>query len=298
MNKSRDLKQSGILVVDKPRGPSSHQVTAWVGRMLDLPASHSGTLDPQVSGVLVVMLGRAMRLAPILMQQDKEYTVLLRLHGDVTQEDIERIAKEFTGKIYQRPPRKSAVRRALRIRTIHKLEILEIHDRLVLFHVACESGTYIRSLCHHMGLVLGVGGHMQELRRIRSGQYSEADASTLHDIKDATIRAEEGDASVLDSLIHPMEEALSTIPRVVVQDLAVDALCHGAVLAGVGVVRRDPYRKGALVALLSRRNELIGIGEALTPATAYEPGDTGLVIAPRIILMDPGTYPRGWKKRS
>lgn len=298
MNKSRDLKQSGILVVDKPRGPSSHQVTAWVGRMLDLPASHSGTLDPQVSGVLVVMLGRAMRLAPILMQQDKEYTVLLRLHGDVTQEDIERVAKEFTGKIYQRPPRKSAVRRALRIRTIHKLEILEIHDRLVLFHVACESGTYIRSLCHHMGLVLGVGGHMQELRRIRSGQYSEADASTLHDIKDATIRAEEGDASVLDSLIHPMEEALSTIPRVVVQDLAVDALCHGAVLAGVGVVRRDPYRKGALVALLSRRNELIGIGEALTPATAYEPGDTGLVIAPRIILMDPGTYPRGWKKRS
>lgn len=290
--------QSGILVVDKPRGPSSHQVTAWVGRMLDLPASHSGTLDPQVSGVLVVMLGRAMRLAPILMQQDKEYTVLLRLHGDVTKEDIERVAKEFTGKIYQRPPRKSAVRRALRIRTIHELEILEIRDRLVLFHVACESGTYIRSLCHHMGLVLGVGGHMQELRRIRSGQYSEADASTLHDIKDATIRAEEGDASVLDSLIHPMEEALSTIPRVVVQDLAVDALCHGAILAGVGVVRRDVYRKGALVALLSRRNELIGIGEALTPATAYEPGDTGLVIAPRIILMDPGTYPRGWKKRS
>jgi predicted rRNA pseudouridine synthase len=298
MNKSRDQMQSGILVVDKPRGPSSHQVTAWVGRMLDLPASHSGTLDPQVSGVLVVMLGRAMRLAPILMQQDKEYTVLLRLHGDVTKEDIERVAKEFTGKIYQRPPRKSAVRRALRIRTIHELEILEIRDRLVLFHVACESGTYIRSLCHHMGLVLGVGGHMQELRRIRSGQYSEADASTLHDIKDATIRAEEGDASVLDSLIHPMEEALSTIPRVVVQDLAVDALCHGAVLAGVGVVRRDVYRKGALVALLSRRNELIGIGEALTPATAYEPGDTGLVIAPRIILMDPGTYPRGWKKRS
>jgi predicted rRNA pseudouridine synthase len=298
MNKSREQMQSGILVVDKPRGPSSHQVTAWVGRMLDLPASHSGTLDPQVSGVLVVMLGRAMRLAPILMQQDKEYTVLLRLHGDVTKEDIERVAKEFTGKIYQRPPRKSAVRRALRIRTIHELEILEIRDRLVLFHVACESGTYIRSLCHHMGLVLGVGGHMQELRRIRSGQYSEADASTLHDIKDATIRAEEGDASVLDSLIHPMEEALSTIPRVVVQDLAVDALCHGAVLAGVGVVRRDVYRKGALVALLSRRNELIGIGEALTPATAYEPGDTGLVIAPRIILMDPGTYPRGWKKRS
>jgi predicted rRNA pseudouridine synthase len=298
MNKSRDQMQSGILVVDKPRGPSSHQVTAWVGRMLDLPASHSGTLDPQVSGVLVVMLGRAMRLAPILMQQDKEYTVLLRLHGDVTKEDIERVAKEFTGKIYQRPPRKSAVRRALRIRTIHELEILEIRDRLVLFHVACESGTYIRSLCHHMGLVLGVGGHMQELRRIRSGQYSEADASTLHDIKDATIRAEEGDASVLDSLIHPMEEALSTIPRVVVQDLAVDALCHGAILAGVGVVRRDVYRKGALVALLSRRNELIGIGEALTPATAYEPGDTGLVIAPRIILMDPGTYPRGWKKRS
>ena len=132
---------SGILVIDKPRGPSSHQVTAWVGKMLGgVHVGHAGTLDPQVSGVLLVMLGRAVRLAPLLLQHQKEYVCLMRLHGDTTRQRLDEVMEEFTGRIYQRPPRRSAVARNLRIRTIHSLTILDIGGtaRPVQGHVRCR----------------------------------------------------------------------------------------------------------------------------------------------------------------
>ena len=151
--------QYGVIVVDKPRGPSSHEVAAYVGRMLgNVKVGHSGTLDPAVSGVISVMIGRAVKLAPFLLNEDKEYVCLLRLHGDVPEARIREIASSFVGRIYQRPPKKSAVKRALRIRRIYELEIIEIRGRDVLFRVSCEAGTYIRSLCHHIGLLAGTGG--------------------------------------------------------------------------------------------------------------------------------------------
>ena len=131
-------------------------------------------------------------LHPLLLQHDKEYICLMRLHADVDKNRIEQIAAEFTGRLYQRPPRKSAVKRVLRIRTIHKLEILDIEGRLVLFRVQCDAGTYIRSLCHHIGLALGTGAHMVELRRTRSGAFSEQEMHTLHDMQDACIAARRG----------------------------------------------------------------------------------------------------------
>ena len=94
---------AGIIVIDKPRGPSSHQVAAWVGRMLGCQVGHAGTLDPQVSGVLLVMLGNAVRLAPLLLQHDKEYICLMRLHGDVDRDRIEQVAAEFTGRTLPAP---------------------------------------------------------------------------------------------------------------------------------------------------------------------------------------------------
>jgi predicted rRNA pseudouridine synthase len=285
---------SGIIVLDKPRGPSSHQVTAWVKEILGVPVGHSGTLDPQVSGVLVVMVGKAVRLAPILLKQEKEYVCLMRLHGKVSGEELETVAEEFTGRIYQRPPRRSAVRRQLRIRTIHAIEILDHRDHLVLFRVRCDAGTYIRSLCHHMGLALGVGGHMQELRRTRSGSADEAEACTLFDLQDAHLRAEQGDPAMLDALIKPVTSALEGVARVTVRDTAVDALAHGAVLAGVGVLRADSFRKGDTVAVMTEKDELVCLGEALVSSSSFQPGETGLVVAPRTVFMEPGTYPKGW----
>ncbi|MGB4196511.1 MAG: RNA-guided pseudouridylation complex pseudouridine synthase subunit Cbf5, partial [Methanoculleus sp.] len=123
---SSSIPESGIVIIDKPRGPSSHQVTAWVGEILGRRVGHAGTLDPQVSGVLIVMFGPAVRLAPVLLSHNKEYICLMRLHADASREAVERAAAEFVGRVYQRPPRKSAVKRSLRIRKIHEIEILEM----------------------------------------------------------------------------------------------------------------------------------------------------------------------------
>jgi predicted rRNA pseudouridine synthase len=286
----------GIIVVDKPKGPSSHEVAAWVGKMLGCQVGHAGTLDPQVSGVLLVMLGNAVRLAPLLLQHDKEYICLMRLHKDVDRERILKLAEEFTGRLYQRPPRKSAVKRALRIREIRKLEILDTEGRLVLFRVECDAGTYIRSLCHHMGLAAGAGAHMQELRRTRSGAFGEEGMHTLHEVQDAAVAARAGDPSALHTMILPVDAAVPDLPTVVICDTAIDAVCRGAQLAGVGVISMKEFKSGDTVAVMSQKNEFVCLGKALVPSTAFKPGDTGLIIAPTTVFLQPGTYPRGWTK--
>ncbi len=298
MNKSGIWSGSGLVVIDKPRGPSSHQVTAWVGDMLGSHTGHSGTLDPQVSGVLLVMLGNAVRLAPLLLQHEKEYVCLMRLQGDVSKEQLECIIRDFTGRIYQRPPRRSAVKRSLRIRTIHGIEILSAEGRLVLFRVRCDAGTYIRSLCHHIGLALGVGAHMQELRRTKSGLFSEQDAHTLHELSDACDRARQGDYAALNALILPVDKAVPDLPKIVIRDSAVDAICHGARLAAVGITRCDPFGKGDAVAVLTGAGGFVCLGKGLVSSSDFRPGDTGIVVAPVAVFMKPGTYPRGWKKRA
>ena len=285
----------GILVIDKPRGPSSHQVAAWIGTVLGCPVGHAGTLDPQVSGVLLVMLGNAVRLAPLLLRHEKDYICLMRLHGDTDTDRIRTITAEFTGRIYQRPPRKSAVKRSLRIRTVHKLEILDISGRLVLFRVRCDAGTYIRSLCHHMGLALGIGAHMQELRRTCSGVFDEGASYTLHELRDACSAAQDGSRAALESMILSVDAAVPDLPAVVVRDTAIDALCHGAALAGIGVVSCDKFGKDQTVAIISRKKEFVGLGKSLVPSSSFTPGQPGLVVAMTTVFLPPGTYPRGWK---
>ncbi len=285
----------GILIIDKPRGPSSHQVAAWVGRMLGCQVGHAGTLDPQVSGVLLVMLGNAVRLAPLLLQHDKEYVCLMRLHADVDKNRIEQAAREFTGRLYQRPPRKSAVKRVLRIRTIHKLQILDTDGRLVLFRVQCDAGTYIRSLCHHIGLALGTGAHMVELRRTRSGTFGEPEMHTLHAVQDACYAAKKGNRTFLSSMIVSVDAAVPDLPTVIIRDTAVDAICRGAVLAGVGIIECMNFKKDQTVAVLSQKKEFICLGRALVGSASFRPGETGLVVAPTTVFLPPGTYPKGWK---
>lgn len=286
----------GIIVVDKPRGPTSHQVAAWVGRMTGMPVGHSGTLDPGVSGVLVVMLGNAVRLTPWLHRDDKEYVCLMRLHGDVAQKDLEKVIASFTGRIYQRPPKRSAVKRNLRIRAIHTLTLLSVDGRLVLFRVGCDSGTYVRSLCHHIGLALGTGGHMAELRRTKAGMFSEEDCHTLHDIFLACEDARAGNPGPLKEMVRPPTAVTETMPRAVLRDTAVDAVCHGAAIAGVGVLTRGAFRAGDEVAVYSADGRLVCLSEALLASSVWQPGSHGLVLAPRTVFMRPGTYPPGWKR--
>ncbi len=289
--------KTGILVIDKPRGPSSHEVSAWVSKMLGVPVGHSGTLDPRVSGILVMMLGRASRLARILLADDKEYICLMRLHSDIDDSSVKKVLMEFTGRIYQRPPKKSAVKRKLRIRTINKIEFLDKDGRLVLFRVHCDAGTYIRSLCTHIGYALGTRAHMQELRRVRSGKFDETNAWSLQELMDATTLAKNENFLPISSMILPMDTISSNIASVVIRDTSVDAICNGAALAARGVIKKTNFKQRDLVGIITEKGEIVSIGEAIVDSSAFEPGDHGLVIAPRVTLMERGRYPSCWKKR-
>lgn len=288
--------RDGLLVIDKPRGPSSHQVTAWAGEILGARVGHAGTLDPGVSGVLTVMIGKAVRLAPLLLSEEKEYICLIRMHGDPAEGRVKATLEEFTGRIYQRPPRKSAVARNLRIRTVHQIELLDSVDRMLLIRIRCDAGTYIRSLCHHIGLALGIGAHMVELRRTRSGQFDESHACTLQELADAASAARLGNSGMLQSLIQPPDKALTSLPKVTLRDTAVDAVCHGAGLARPGMSSFDEFGKGVMVVLTTSRGELVALGRTLVSSKEAGPLKSGLIVSPSPVFMELGTYARGWKK--
>ena len=271
-------------------------MTAWAGEILGARVGHAGTLDPGVSGILTVMIGKAVRLAPLLLSEEKEYVCLVRLHDDPAAGRVEAALAEFTGRIYQRPPRKSAVARNLRIRVIHEIELLDTDGRLLLIRVRCDAGTYIRSLCHHLGLALGTGAHMVELRRTQSGQFDESQSCTLQELADAAAAARFGNPGILQSLIRSPDEALESLPKVVLRDTAVDAVCHGAVLARPGLSSYDEFGKGVTVVLTTSQGELVALGRALVSSKEAGPLKNGLVISPSTVFMVPGTYVKGWKK--
>ena len=164
----------GVINLDKPANPSSHEVVAWIKKILRVDKTgHSGTLDPKVTGCLIVCLDRATRLVKAQQSAGKEYVGIVRLHSAIAGESTLRKAVEtLTGALFQRPPLISAVKRQLRIRTIYESKLIEYDNErhLGVFWVSCEAGTYIRTLCVHLGLLTGTGGHMQELRRVRSGR--------------------------------------------------------------------------------------------------------------------------------
>jgi H/ACA ribonucleoprotein complex subunit 4 len=150
---------------------------------------HSGTLDPKVTGCLIVCIDRATRLVKSQQGAGKEYVCVVRLHDTLADDKaLPRALETLTGALFQRPPLISAVKRQLRVRTIYESKLIEYDNKrnLGVFWVSCEAGTYIRTLCVHLGLLLGVGGHMQELRRVRSGITGENDdIVTMHDVLDA-----------------------------------------------------------------------------------------------------------------
>ena len=152
------------------------------------------------------------------------------------------------------------------------------------------------SLCHHMGLALGVGAHMQELRRTRSGAFDEHVMHTLRDLQDACAEAAAGNRAALDAMVVSVDAAVPDLPTVIVRDTAIDALCHGAVLAGVGVIRCDEFKKDQIVAVLSQKREFVGLGKALAASASWKPGKNGLFVAMTTVFLAPGTYPKGWKK--
>ena len=239
------LVEFGVVNLDKPPGPSAHQVSAWLRDMLGVEkAAHSGTLDPKVTGCLPILTGAATRLAPALLEGPKEYTTVLELHGNPPA-NLDAVVAEFEGPVYQKPPRKSAVARRLRVRELYTLDVLEVDDRQVLLRVECESGTYIRKVCHDIGRALGTGAHMGHLRRTATTPFDDTTLSTLHDLADrlAWLRDEDdteapdGDPeAALRAVISPAERALEHIPRVTVAPSAAEEIADGAPVYAPGVI--------------------------------------------------------------
>jgi len=181
------LLKYGLILLNKPPGPTSHETVAWTKRILKIPKiGHSGTLDPQVSGVLPMGLGEGTKALEVLLYGPKEYHALGRLHSLPSKEKLTDVLNQFTGEIYQKPPQRSAVLRRTRTRTIYELELLEQKERLILIRVLCEAGTYIRKLIYDIGEILGPGATMIELRRTRVHQFVEgSQLVTLHELANA-----------------------------------------------------------------------------------------------------------------
>ena len=294
-----ELFSAGAVIIDKPHGPTSHQVAHWVKGILGIEkAGHMGTLDPNTTGVLPIALGSAVRVLEMTLSEGKEYIALMRLHRDVDDKLLGRIVGEFTGEIYQMVPVRSAVKRGLRTRRIHYMKVLERRERDVLLLVGCQSGTYIRTLIHDMGEVMGVGANMAELRRTRSGTIHESMACTLQDLKDAwEIYRENGEEGLVRKVIVPYERLLEHLPRIVIKDSSVDAICHGAPLGNPGIVALErSARKGETALLITLKGEAIALVEVSMEPKIIIKARSGEAAHPTRVLMAPGTYPRRWKR--
>jgi H/ACA ribonucleoprotein complex subunit 4 len=294
------LLDYGLVALDKPRGPTSHEVVAWVRKMLGKDrAGHSGTLDPPVSGVLPIGLGEATKALSLLLLYPKEYRAVMRLHSSVPRKELDRVVAEFTGEIFQRPPQRSSVKREVRTRTIHELEVTETEGNLYLLRCLCQSGTYLRKLVYDMGEVLGTGATMVELRRTKVGPLTEAGGLvTLHELRDAVFKLENGDESAIRAAVTPVERSLDSIPRFVIRDSAVDAICHGAALAVPGVLSvSEGISKGAKATILSPKGELVALGEALVNSDEIQRMSKGLASTVERVVMRRGTYPAMWRHK-
>jgi len=293
-----ELLEAGVIAMDKPAGPTSHQATAWARDILGMKKlGHGGTLDPNVSGVLPLCLGKAMRLTDLVLSSDKEYICLMRLHRDRDEKKIRDVMKEFQGKIYQFPPVRSAVKRQLRIRTVSELTVIQISGRDILFRASCDAGTYIRTLCIDIGEALGCGANMIELRRSRSGSMKEDNAASLFDLKDSYIFWQQhGREEWLRSIIMPMEVLVEPLPKIIVKASAVDAICHGADLNIQGIHMLDEdIRRNALAALMTARGELIALGTMMMSTSKIMATSQGKAVKVTRVMMSSGKYPRMWK---
>nr|CAD7438653.1 unnamed protein product [Timema bartmani] len=293
--------RTGYINLDKPSNPSSHEVVSWVKRILKVDKTgHSGTLDPKVSGCLIVCVDRATRLAKSQQNAGKEYICIFTLHSAV--DDVQKVIQgleKLRGALFQRPPLISAVKRQLRVRTIYETKLLDYDSErnIGIFWVKCEAGTYIRTMCVHLGLHLGVGGQMLELRRNRSGIQSEKEGMvTMHDVLDAQwVYENHKDESYLRRVIRPLEGLLVNHKRICMKDSAVNAVCYGAKIMLPGVLRyENGIELNEEIVIMTTKGEAIALGIALMTTATIASCDHGIVAKLKRVIMERDTYPRKW----
>lgn len=294
------LLKFGVINLDKPPNVNSHQLTAYLKEVLGgvEKIGHGGTLDPGVSGILPIALERATPLGRVYLKNDKEYVGVMRLHEEVAKERLGSVLEEFEGEIYQRPPKASSVKRRVRKRRNYEITLLEMKERNVLLRVKCEAGTYIRKLFYDIGEVLGSGAHMVDLRRTRSGSFEEDETlQTVQDVVDAWMfYKNEGQEKHLRDVILPPEASLLEMPRVILEDGAIEAITHGAPIYLPGIIGISPnVEKDTLVASLTVKGELVALVNALMNAEEAIKKEKGQFSGKMRVLMQQGVYPRSWE---
>ena len=292
-----ELLSSGFILLDKTFGPTSHQVSAWARDMLRLEKlGHGGTLDPFATGLLTLLSGKAVRLSSKVLSHDKSYVAVLKIHGEHSEDDIRAVLGKLTGRIYNVPPEISAVKVQVRTRTIHRFDLVEIVDNHVIAHIECESGTYVRTLATDMGLMLDCVVELKELRRPTSGPFSLKSAVTMQQLADAYwLWDAKGDDSAMLRIVHPIESLLEGFPRLVIKDSAAAALTHGAPLMRPGLISLESTAKiNERILIVTMKGEVVALANLLVEPSSIATMVTGEVAKPDLVLMDEGTYPKGW----
>ena len=290
---------SGFILLDKPPGPTSHQIASWVRDLLGLERlGHGGTLDPFATGVLPLMAGKSMKLTKGILKTDKTYIAVLKFAQETNTESLNDVIDKLTGRIYNVPPEISAVKVQVRTRKIYSFELIEATSTQAIVKIACEAGTYIRTIARDMGLLLGYNVELKELRRENSGRFNLIDCVTLQEIADAVWLWKECDNSTaLEKIIHPTEKLLLDKPYITVKDSAASALCHGAPLLRPGLIEvSDKLSSGLEVAAFTSKNEVVGIVKMSKGFTEISNETSGEIGKPVMILMEQERYPPQWNK--
>jgi len=298
----RTLEQrlaSGFILIDKPAGPTSHQLAAWARDLFGLERlGHGGTLDPFATGVLPLMAGRCMKITNKVLKHTKTYVAVFKFKDMPTRESLEEVMGNMKGRIYNVPPEISAVKVQVRTRKIHSFEMLDLDERHMVARIACEAGTYIRTMARDMGLMLNTPVELKELRRESSGMFSLDDCITMDDLADAVwLWKECGDESALLRVIHPIEKLLIDVPRCVVKDSAVAAIAYGAPLMRPGLVSAPTgISSGNDLLVTSLKGEAIGFVKMKVDTDNLNAEEKGEIARPSMVLIDTEVYPRRWPK--
>ena len=285
---AEELLNFGIINLDKPKGPKSIHVVNKIRSILEQPkCGHAGTLDPAVTGVLPIGLGKAVKVLPVLSLAGKVYEGLMHLHGEVSKEQLQGAAKQFTGKIKQTPPSKSAVARREREREVYWFEIRNLSGRDVEFETGVEHGTYIRTLCIQIGDYLKIGAHMQQLRRLQAGPLKIKDSVTVAEVKKNYFKfLKTKDEKLIREIILQPEDCVGHLPAIWVDSGVIERLAHGSPVFVPGVIAyTSDLQKGAITAIFDLENNLLGFGISELNADELKTAKKGMAVKTDVVFI-------------
>ena len=289
---------SGFILIDKPAGPTSHQLASWARDLFGLERlGHGGTLDPFATGVLPLMSGKAMKITKKILTHKKTYICIFRFKETPDAKKLEEAMKRLKGRVYNVPPEVSAVKVQVRTRKIFTFEQIEMEGNDLVARVYCEAGTYIRTMARDLGLLLGMKVELKELRRETSGAFTLDDCITMQELADAVwLWKECNQPDALLRVIHPIEKMLLDLPSATVKDSAAAALAHGAPLLRPGLISiQSGVISGKEVLIETLKGEAVGIVTLTLNSDELVGIDEGEIARPNMVLLDEGLYPRRWK---